>query len=114
MSINKDLDNKINSSATVFMAFCPALSFFLGMISIWLSVIISIIWLVLWLKDIDNIKNQGIYVDVWKYVGIIGLFIMPIYFWVRKFRTNTGATLPTLNTVLWTAIFLYNFNHIHT
>lgn len=98
--INKVLDDKINRGGALFMVFSPIFFLLFGVVW-WISIGISIAWVVLWLKDIDIIKEEGLYVDSWKYVGIIGLLIPPVYFWVRKLKTNTGVIFPILSTILW-------------
>ncbi len=58
------------------------------------------LWLVTWRIDINRMEKIGVFIGAWEYTGVLGLFFSPIYFWTRKVKTNTGAKLPLLNTIL--------------
>ena len=106
MTIDKKLNDKINNGEILLMAFYPIfvqIFWFFILFENPLCILVLLphaTWIVLWLSDIKRIKSEVGYIGWWKYMGLIGLFVPPVYFWTRKFKTNTGATLPMLNTVL--------------
>lgn len=115
MTIDKKLNDKINNGEILLMVFYPILVPIFGFFALsqnllyLLAFLPHAVWIAVWIRDIRRIKNEGIYVDVWKYTGLLGLFVPPVYFWTRKVKTNTGATLPVLNTVLTILLFLFRF-----